>query len=142
MICQTCKQDKEPDQFHNQDHVCDDCVFRIQRQYEEDTYAGLCPHQLPMDECSVCKNKGQRKDNPDDLLPNPGDYGKGSDGKWFGCPPARASDTDLPLIANLSGHQVIEHEDGTITVSPSILIAKHTGEQWHGYLERGFWREV
>jgi hypothetical protein len=38
-------------------------------------------------------------------------------------------------------HTITEHEDGTITVSPSILrypLAGDTG--WHGYLERGVWR--
>jgi hypothetical protein len=46
-----------------------------------------------------------------------------------------------PMIGNLSGHQVEEHDDGTITVSPSILTGR--GErQWHGYLEHGVWREV
>lgn len=42
---------------------------------------------------------------------------------------------------NLGAHNVAEHEDGTITVSPSILISDHTGELWHGYLEHGVWRE-
>jgi hypothetical protein len=38
-------------------------------------------------------------------------------------------------------HTVTEHEDGTITVSPSIVISGANGEQlWHGYLERGVWR--
>jgi hypothetical protein len=48
-------------------------------------------------------------------------------------------------IANLSAHKVIEHEDGTITVSPSILTYGHYNGQkisWHGYLERGIWREI
>lgn len=36
-------------------------------------------------------------------------------------------------------HVVTEHEDGTITVEPSIL-CRTCG--WHGYLERGVWREV
>lgn len=41
------------------------------------------------------------------------------------------------------GHEVTEHEDGTITVSPSILAetGEH-GHDWHGYLEAGVWREV
>ncbi len=42
-------------------------------------------------------------------------------------------------VADLSKHAVTEHEDGTITVSPSILTRGPTGE-WHGYLERGIWR--
>jgi hypothetical protein len=44
----------------------------------------------------------------------------------------------------LGAHTVIEHEDGTVTVSPSILISTCREEQnvelWHGYLERGVWR--
>jgi len=56
-------------------------------------------------------------------------------------------------LANLSNHQVTEHEDGTITVSPSILLYSHGSwdeekqmrvetKQRHGYLERGIWKEV
>lgn len=41
-------------------------------------------------------------------------------------------------IGALSDHIVVEHDDGTITVSPSILMPG----KWHGYLERGVWREV
>ncbi len=86
---------------------------------------------------------GFRRDNPNDDLPEPGQYGLGSDGAWFGSPPQRLDSDGLPLIADLSKHQVVEHEDGTITVSPSILIRRgHTGEQWHGFLERGVWREA
>ena len=49
----------------------------------------------------------------------------------------------------LSKHQVTEHEDGTITVGPSILVHPHQfkdGDEvksspgWHGFLERGVWR--
>ncbi len=43
------------------------------------------------------------------------------------------------LLANLGGHKVTEHEDGTITVSPSIKVFDGT-QTWHGYLERGVWR--
>jgi hypothetical protein len=57
--------------------------------------------------------------------------------------------------ARLEGWDLTEHEDGTITVSPSILAHPPTGHDrsrgvrvleyssaWHGYLERGVWREV
>lgn len=46
-------------------------------------------------------------------------------------------------FGNLARHDVTEHEDGTITVSPSILVYQ-AGDLpgWHGYLERGVWREV
>ena len=43
-------------------------------------------------------------------------------------------------------HKVVEHEDGTITVSPSILVSSSVNgvrvEVWHGFLERGVWRTV
>lgn len=41
----------------------------------------------------------------------------------------------------------VEHDDGTVTISPSILAVRSESEPtdpppWHGYLERGIWREV
>jgi hypothetical protein len=55
---------------------------------------------------------------------------------WYARPPRSG-------IGNLSAHTITEHEDGTITASPSILIHDTPDEQgWHGYLERGIWREV
>ncbi len=43
----------------------------------------------------------------------------------------------------LTNHTVMEHEDGTITVTPSILIGP-AGDSpgWHGFLEHGVFREV
>jgi len=64
----------------------------------------------------------------------PGDYFKGKDGVWYGRPPGQEN-----ALACLRGHTVTEHEDGTITVSPSILISG--AGNWHGFLERGVWRE-
>lgn len=58
---------------------------------------------------------------------------------WMGCSPNGHACT-------LSAHTVTEHQDGTITVSPSILISmlyndgRPTRELWHGFLERGVWR--
>lgn len=44
------------------------------------------------------------------------------------------------MLGSLRGHVITEHEDRTITASPSILV---TGERtYHGFLERGMWREV
>jgi hypothetical protein len=40
-------------------------------------------------------------------------------------------------------HKITEHEDGTITVQPSILhhgLKDKPETQWHGFLERGIWR--
>jgi hypothetical protein len=73
----------------------------------------------------------------DDLPHEMGDYGKALDGNWYCRIPASGFG-----IGKLSAHQVVEHEDGTITVSPSILATGTRGRQWHGYLERGVWREV
>lgn len=65
----------------------------------------------------------------------PGEYGKWKDGTWHGCAPDGNP-------CNLAVHKIIEHEDGTITVSPSISIGTSPKYAWHGYLERGTWRIV
>lgn len=64
----------------------------------------------------------------------PGDYGKDTNGVWMARAPRLSS-------GDLRNHDVTEHEDGTITVSPSILIEQPPIGTWHGYLERGVWRE-
>lgn len=43
---------------------------------------------------------------------------------------------------NLSSHKVVEHEDRTITVNPSILVTADKKELWHGWLEKGVWRNA
>lgn len=70
----------------------------------------------------------------------PGEYGKDSQGVWWVRPPQANGFYSGP--GNINKHQVVEHEDGTITVSPSILVYGHHDKTWHGYLERGVWREV
>jgi hypothetical protein len=65
-----------------------------------------------------------------------GAYAFGPDGAWHAITPNGHG-------ANLSLHDVVEYEDGTITVAPSIKVSHHGGEElWHGYLERGVWRSV
>jgi hypothetical protein len=72
-----------------------------------------------------------------DLEPHqfePGDYGRWErGGGWY----ARTPNGET---ANLTAHDVVEHEDGTVTVSPSIRVSIPTKELWHGFLERGVWR--
>ena len=84
---------------------------------------------------------------PDGQWPeNPGEYSKHKTSLgvvWFFIPP-KALTEDGPDIASIRNHTVIEHEDGTITVSPSILVTYYAGDKttsWHGYLEKGIWRE-
>lgn len=68
----------------------------------------------------------------------PGDYALGPDGHWHGRTPNGHG-------GNFAEHEVTVHEDGTITVSPSIKVSTTSAgaevELWHGYLERGVWRE-
>jgi hypothetical protein len=45
-------------------------------------------------------------------------------------------------MGNLGNHEVIEHEDGTITVSPSIAVSDNSGELYHGFLRRGVWESA
>ena len=75
----------------------------------------------------------------DDL--QPGDYWRHRHvpeypGVWFAIPPEEGFS-----VANLTNHEVIEHDDATITVSPSIRV-RHLDGEWHGWLERGEWRSV
>lgn len=65
-------------------------------------------------------------------------YWKGSDGVWMVYLP-KCGAGRIPL------HTVVEHADGTITVSPSIKMWGHDNGQEtvrHGYLEKGMWRDV
>jgi hypothetical protein len=46
-------------------------------------------------------------------------------------------------LGNLGNHDVTEHEDGTITVSPSIVVSNpQEGELYHGFLREGVWSEA
>jgi len=63
-----------------------------------------------------------------------GEYGQWTDGTWYASTPNDHG-------ANLSHHDVVEHEDGTISVQPSILVSVHDVPLWHGYLTRGVWKE-
>jgi len=56
--------------------------------------------------------------------------------KWEICSPTGAR-------CSLGPHKITEHDDGTITASPSILTTEREhGKAWHGYLEHGQWRTV
>jgi hypothetical protein len=81
---------------------------------------------------------GRRVAWPDGILAS-GEYAQAPTGAWFAGTPSGH-------LANLSRHAITEHEDGTITVSPSIRVSSPAmdggaeRELWHGYLERGVWR--
>lgn len=66
----------------------------------------------------------------------PGEYGK-INGVWYACSPNGHT-------CNLKSHTVTEHDDGTITVSPSIGIRYTDQKGWlyHGWLKRGIWTEA
>jgi hypothetical protein len=77
----------------------------------------------------------------------PGDYGKGADGKWKARLPSFKTVEDADFAVGVGFLQtIIEHEDGTITASPSILwdascMPNYPETSWHGYLECGVWKE-
>lgn len=65
-------------------------------------------------------------------------YYKGDDGIWYLYLPGCG-------IANLARHEVTEHDDGSITAAPSILLdGHHNGRptRLHGFLVKGFWLEA
>lgn len=61
----------------------------------------------------------------------PGDYVQWR-GQWWACTPNG-------YLGNLGDHEVTEHADGSITVSPSILVSDLRGQLYHGYLRAGVW---
>lgn len=71
-------------------------------------------------------------------------YTGDADAVFFHLPvPPDHPDAGVRHITNSPGrHTFTEEEDGTLTVSPSILAVRPGGGGWHGYLERGVWREV
>lgn len=83
---------------------------------------------------------GQRlADGYDETQPIPnGAYWIDWQGRW-------SVKTPNGRIGALDDHTVEQHSDGTITVSPSILVeerplADRTLPGFHGYLEHGVWR--
>lgn len=85
--------------------------------------------------------KGRRvyPDSNGRIMWSPGDYGL-EIGVWYGRIPSEFGDFNL---GSFQQHQVVEHEDGTITVSPSILHTQYIGEtkkHWHGWLQKGIWK--
>lgn len=79
---------------------------------------------------------GRRCETWTELFGCPGGYLRGE--RLDGSPTWHAM-TPNGHLGNLGAHEVEEHEDGTITVSPSILVSDHTGELYHGWLRRGVW---
>lgn len=71
------------------------------------------------------------------ILEEPGMYGLDRQNIWW----ARVPAPGFPMAA-LSDHLVVENADGTITVTPSILIEGQHGKVWHGYLKNSVWSEV
>jgi hypothetical protein len=79
------------------------------------------------------------------LPPNftPGDYGRATAAEikptsslawWQVCAPDGSNGSLDPEI-----HTVTEHEDGTITVTPSLDFSKRRAGAYHGFLTRGIW---
>lgn len=72
-----------------------------------------------------------------------GDYGKmTTDDVWHWYCRVPSANMNNSGICDLSKHTVATNDDGTINVAPSILTWDGDGHKWHGFLERGIWREV
>jgi len=56
--------------------------------------------------------------------------GKAQEWQWWLYPPGGR-------LGVLTQHTVVENDDGTVRVTPSVL--QHSG--WHGFLENGNWKE-
>lgn len=96
----------------------------------------------------------RRPDGTDSRTLNPGEYTRemSADGsptdRWeFRVPNCEPSKRWTHGFGGISSGKwaITEHEDESITVSPSIDYKEYEGDtivhRWHGYLERGVWRE-
>ena len=84
--------------------------------------------------------QGHRIPSPDnyDVLKE-GDYFKSNlDSNWYVCLPTVPPNFPFPLTGNVPNRTwtVVEHEDGTISATPSLLLIGH----WHGFLTKGFFK--
>jgi hypothetical protein len=77
--------------------------------------------------------QGKRVDKEPHQLES-GEYCFWHNGWWGRVPDDRAD-----MIANLANHKIIDNADGTISVTPSILVSSWKGISWHGYLTNGQW---
>jgi len=78
---------------------------------------------------------GRRIDGIEPQELEAGEYGRCfPDDHWY----ARSPDGQL---CNLSAHDIQEHENGRITVTPSILVSDGNSS-WHGFLVHGVWRKA
>lgn len=72
------------------------------------------------------------------LVAEPGSYMRVlEEGGELWCWYLRSPDGDVGTLWAPT-HQVVEHEDRTITVTPSIVMPKG----WHGFLRAGTWSSV
>ena len=85
--------------------------------------------------------KGRRlPDDSDGRKMEPGDYFRvtwtGHENEWWFRDP-------IGNVGRIRHHAVTEHEDGTITVEPSIADSSPSGEtNWHGFLRQGVWSDA
>ena len=79
---------------------------------------------------------GQRHDYTAWDIPQSGEYGKLPNNEWYAFPP------NTSMHGNISNHSITVHTDGTISVSPSILVTYGDGISWHGYLTNGIWHQI
>lgn len=81
--------------------------------------------------------RGTRVFTSEELRNTKGSYYFSEDTQSWWC------NTPNGHAGNLAKHEVTEHEDGTITVSPSILVSTRLDgkdvELYHGFLKNGEW---
>jgi hypothetical protein len=71
-------------------------------------------------------------------LERPGDYGRDTHGQWWAWAPCSSAPGESRAVGVLTDHEIEEHEDYTITVTPSLVF----GDRYHGWLRRGEWTDA
>lgn len=90
------------------------------------------------------KTQGERRDlvDMDELLQlKPGQYGFHGESRsalWFMMPNGQIGHVEAP-----PWNSIVEHENGTVTVDPSIWNkSDDPAIDWHGFLRAGQWEQV
>lgn len=85
--------------------------------------------------------QGRRVNFGDGTQPQNGDYWPAASPKFAGYWTVITPNGHSGML-NPKLHTITEHEDGTITVSPSLHLIHDGVTKYHGWLERGVWRDA
>lgn len=112
--------------------ILQNVLSKKQRENYETTEA--LPREFEM---SSTQGKRRYPDKKGKIVLKNGEYFKTQKtGNWI-------LKTPSGVCATVKKEKITEHQDGTITISPTVyLFIDFDGKTWRGFLTKGVWREV